>query len=150
MTFRIAIGSDHLGFNWKDTIAYILRRDGHDVWDVGCSSREMCDYPDYAEEVAVLVGRGDSERGILICGTGIGMSIAANKIKGVRAALCHDMNTAIMSRQHNDANVLCMANGCENIMGVLGCWMEHDFLGGSHQMRLDKIAAIEREERQFL
>ena len=140
---KIAIGSDHLGYNWQDTITYILRRDGHKVLDAGCHGSLMCDYPDYAKVVARSVSSGESECGILICGSGQGMAIAANKVKGVRAALCHDINTTALSRQHNDANVLCLANDCENMMGVVYCWLLTEFEGGAHQARLDKIAELE-------
>src|SRR5437870_4029987 len=106
---KIVVGSDHRGFEAKQRLAESLRRQGHEVVDVGTQGRDSVDYPDYAFEVARAVGEGRAERGILICGTGIGMCIAANKVRNVRAAPCHDSITAEMSRRHNDANVLCLS-----------------------------------------
>ena len=106
---KIAIGSDHRGLEVRRRIAALLHQLGHEVLDVGVEGRDSCDYPDYAFQVATAVNDGRVERGILICGTGIGMCIAANKVTGVRAAPCHDSITAEMSRRHNDANLLCLS-----------------------------------------
>src|SRR5690242_19263349 len=106
---KIAIGSDHRGFDAKRHLVSLLQQFGHEVLDVGPDSRDSVDYPDYAFQVARAVSEGRVERGVLIDGTGIGMCIAANKVHGVRAAPCHDSITAEMSRRHNDANVLCLS-----------------------------------------
>ncbi len=106
---KIAIGSDHRGFDVKKRLVALLQKHGHEVFDLGTQSGDSCDYPDYAFKVAVEVGEGRCARGILLCGTGLGMCIAANKVKNVRAAPCHDRITAEMSRRHNDANVLCLS-----------------------------------------
>ena len=146
---KIAIGSDHRGFEVKRRIVALLRQLGHDVLDVGPESRESVDYPDYALQVGTAVSDGRVERGILICGTGIGMCIAANKVKGVRAAPCHDSITAEMSRRHNDANVLCLSAdllGEELIDRMVRIWLETEFEGGRHARRVEKIQRIERGE----
>ena len=109
MAMKVSIGSDHRGIDQRATIADAIESAGHDVDDRGTDSTEACDYPDVAADVARHVSAGQSDRGVLICGTGIGVSIAANKIPGVRAAVCHSLHTVEMSRRHNDANVLCMA-----------------------------------------
>jgi ribose 5-phosphate isomerase B len=143
---RIGIGSDHRGFEAKRRIKSQLQGMGHDVVDVGTDSRDSVDYPDMAFEVAKAVGAGQVERGILICGTGIGMAIAANKIHGVRAAPCHDSITAEMSRRHNDANVLCLSAdllGEELIDRMVRIWLETAFEGGRHARRVEKITRIE-------
>jgi ribose 5-phosphate isomerase B len=144
---RIAIGSDHRGFEAKRRIKSQLQSMGHDVTDVGTDSRDSVDYPDLAFEVAKAIGAGQVERGILICGTGIGMAIAANKIHGVRAAPCHDSITAEMSRRHNDANVLCLSAdllGEELIDRMVRIWLETAFEGGRHARRVEKIMHIEK------
>ncbi len=139
---KIAIGCDHGGFELKERIRALLETLGHDVEDVGCYSPESVDYPDQAKAVTGLVGSGQCERGILICGTGIGMSIVANRVQGIRAALCHEIYTARMSRLHNDANVLCMGG---RVIGValaeemVKVWLETPFEGGRHARRLGMI-----------
>jgi ribose 5-phosphate isomerase B len=146
---KIAIGSDHRGFDVKRRIVTILHELGHQVLDVGPASRESVDYPDYAFEVATAVSTGRVERGILICGTGIGMCIAANKVRGVRAAPCHDSITAEMSRRHNDANVLCLSAdllGEELIERMVRIWLETEFEGARHARRVDKITRFEAEQ----
>ena len=143
---KIAIGSDHRGFEAKTRIVSILHQLGHEVLDAGPQVRECVDYPDFAFEVAKAVGENRAERGILICGTGIGMCIAANKVRGVRAAPCHDCITAEMSRRHNDANVLCLSAdllGEELIDRMVRNWLETPFDGGRHARRVDKIARFE-------
>jgi ribose 5-phosphate isomerase B len=146
---KIAIGSDHRGFDAKRRLLPLLRQMGHDVVDVGPVGNDSVDYPDYAYEVAKRVSEGRVDRGILICGTGIGMCIAANKVKGVRAAPCHDSITVEMSRRHNDANVLCLSAdllGDELIGRIVRLWLETDFEGGRHARRVEKIKRIEADQ----
>jgi ribose 5-phosphate isomerase B len=143
---KIAIGSDHRGFDAKYRIARLLRDLKHEVIDVGPEGNTSVDYPDFAFQVAQNVGTGRAERGILICGTGIGMCIAANKVAGVRAAPCHDSITAEMSRRHNDANVLCLSAdllGEELIERMVKLWLETPFEGGRHARRVAKIIQFE-------
>jgi ribose 5-phosphate isomerase B len=143
---KIAIGSDHRGFEVKKRIATLLQDMGHEVFDVGPHGSESVDYPDYAFQVGRAVVEGRADRGILTCGTGIGMCIAANKVHGVRAAPCHDSITAEMSRRHNDANVLCLSAdllGNELIDRMLQIWLETEFEGGRHARRVEKIARFE-------
>ena len=143
---KIAIGSDHRGYDVKRRVALVLQKLGHEVLDVGPSSRDSVDYPDFAFQVAQAVGDGRVERGILICGTGIGMCIAANKVRNVRAAPCHDSITAEMSRRHNDANVLCLSAdllGEELIERMVRIWLETEFEGGRHARRVEKITRFE-------
>jgi ribose 5-phosphate isomerase B len=145
---KIAIGSDHRGFEVKQRILTALQHLGHEVLDVGPNRRESVDYPDYAFQVATAVGEGRVDRGVLICGTGIGMCIAANKVHGVRAAPCHDSITAEMSRRHNDANVLCVSAdllGDEVIDRMVRIWLETEFEGGRHARRVEKITRFENE-----
>lgn len=145
---RIAIGSDHRGYETKSRIVERLRRDNHEVIDQGTDCEESVDYPDFAAAVAHSVAGGESDRGILICGTGLGMCIAANKVAGVRAAPCHDALTAEMSRRHNDANVLCLSSdmlGDRVINSMVDIWLETEFEGGRHARRLEKIAELEKE-----
>jgi ribose 5-phosphate isomerase B len=146
---KIAIGSDHRGFEAKRRVLAFLKQFGHEVIDVGAPGPESVDYPDFAFQVANRVSTGEVERGILICGTSIGMCIAANKVKGVRAAPCHDSITAEMSRRHNDANVLCLSAdllGEELIDRMVRIWLATDFEGGRHARRVEKITKIEREQ----
>src|SRR5437870_4688652 len=143
---KIVVGSDHRGFEAKQRLAESLRRQGHEVVDVGTEGNNSVDYPDYAFEVARAVGDGRAERGILICGTGIGMCIAANKVRGVRAAPCHDSITAELSRRHNDSNVLCLSAdllGEELIERMIRIWLETPFEAGRHARRVDKITKYE-------
>jgi ribose 5-phosphate isomerase B len=148
---KIAIGSDHRGFDAKRHLVSLLQQLGHDVTDVGPQTRDSVDYPDYAFQVARAVSDGQVERGILICGTGIGMCIAANKVHGVRAAPCHDSITAEMSRRHNDANVLCLSADLlsEELMErMVRIWLDTAFEGGRHARRVDKIARFEGQAEQ--
>ncbi len=145
---RIAIGADHRGYAIREQVVEVVKRLGHEIVDVGAFSPEAVDYPDVAAEVARLVGRGEVDRGILICGTGLGMCIAANKIAGVRAAPCHDETTTEMSRRHNDANVLCLSAdllGRRLIERMIEIWLNRPFEGGRHARRVDKITEIERQ-----
>jgi ribose 5-phosphate isomerase B len=144
----IAIGSDHRGYESKTRIVSILNQLGHEVHDVGPHSRDSVDYPDFAFEVARAVSEGRADRGILICATGIGMCIAANKVHNVRAAPCHDCITAEMSRRHNDANVLCLSAdllGEELIDRMVRIWLETPFEGGRHARRVEKITRFENQ-----
>ncbi len=144
---RIAIASDHRGSDVKRRIFALLQHLGHQMQDLGPEGRDSVDYPDFAFEVAQLVKNGQADRGILICGTGIGMTIAANKVSGVRAAPCHDSITAEMSRRHNDANVLCLSAdllGEELIDRMVHIWLTTDFEGGRHARRVEKIAKYEQ------
>jgi ribose 5-phosphate isomerase B len=142
---RIAIGGDHRGLNLKQLIIELVTGMGHDCEDFGTYTPESVDYPDIAKKVSEAVAKGDFERGILLCDTGIGMSIAANKIKGIRAALCHDAFSAQRARQHNDANVLCLAagEGLGSADKTIETFLTTDFEGGRHERRLDKIRAME-------
>jgi ribose 5-phosphate isomerase B len=139
---RIAIGSDHRGFALKGVFSNHLRKSGREVLDFGCSSEDSVDYPDFALQVAQAVARRRANLGILICSSGIGMSITANKVRGVRAALCFNELMAARSRQHNDANVLCL--GADYIsrrkaLATLDAWLSAEFEGGRHKRRLNKI-----------
>ncbi len=148
---RIAIGSDHRGYSIRPKIVAFLKNMGHEVIDVGTFSQSPVDYPDVAEAVAKKVSSGEVDRGILFCGTGLGMCIAANKIQGVRAVPCHDDLTAEMSRRHNDANILCLSAdllGERLITRIVEVWLNTPFEGGRHARRVEKIAAIEKEIKE--
>lgn len=144
----IALGADHAGFALKEDLKAWLAGQGHAVVDFGTDSLESVDYPDYAGRVADAVRRGQAARGVLVCGTGIGMTIVANKVPGIRAAVCIDPYTAQMSREHNDVNVLALAGRLTPrpaAVEILEVWLKTDFAGGRHARRLEKIAALERE-----
>lgn len=147
---RIAIGSDHAAFAMKAALCVYLRERGAEVVDVGTLDEgASVDYPDFAAEVAGRVSRGEVEQGVLVCGTGIGMSIVANKFPGVRAALVHDLHTARLAREHNDANVLCLGGRLlapALARDMVAEWLDRSF-EPRHQRRLDKIAVIERDLR---
>ena len=143
---KIAVGSDHGGIHLKNHIREYLTAKGIEVLDCGTYTEESTDYPDYAAKVCQAINTGEAERGILVCGTGIGISIAANKIKGIRAALCHETYTAKMSREHNNANVLAMGGrttGFEIADEIVRTWMKTEFAGGRHERRVNKIMALE-------
>ena len=146
---KIAVGSDHAGFRLKEEILKRLQEDIYDFRDFGTFSEESVDYPDIALEVAKAVQSGEYDRGILICGTGIGIGIAANKMQGIRAALCHDTFSARASREHNDANILTMG---ERIVGpglaedIVGIWLKTGFAGGRHERRVQKITDFENSK----
>src|SRR5689334_19888965 len=147
---RIAIGSDHAGFSVKEIIRKYLESTGYTVNDMGTSSEESVDYPDYGKAVAERVISKQADLGIAVCGSGIGISIAANKVPGVRAALAHDVNTARLAREHNDANILALGGRIvtgEAAIAMVQVFLTTAYLGGRHQRRLDKITAIEKEER---
>ena len=144
---KVSIGSDHRGVEQRKIIASAIESAGHDVDDCGTYSTESCDYPDIAQTVATKVSGGESEMGVLICGTGIGMSMAANKIHGIRAAVCCDLDKARLSRQHNNANVLCLAGSgfdAAEYSELVTEWLSTEFEGGRHARRVDKIAEIEQ------
>ena len=146
MTMRLSLGSDHRGFELKSRIAAHLRTNGHSVRDFGCNSADSADYPDFAGLVAQSVATGNTDRGILVCGSGIGMSIAANKHNGVRAALCCSAELARRSRLHNDANVLCLGSDfidTVEAMKAVDLFISTAFEGGRHQRRLDIITKME-------
>jgi ribose 5-phosphate isomerase B len=143
---KIAIGSDHRGFDLKARLSEMLTSGGYDVVDIGAESTDSADYPDYAFPVAEMVASGKADRGILICGSGIGMSIAANKVRGVRAAFCRTIDEARMTRLHNDSNVLTLSETSmedPSIEDLIRVWLETPFEGGRHQRRIDKISSYE-------
>jgi ribose 5-phosphate isomerase B len=147
---KIAIGSDHRGFEAKQLIKAIVVQLGHECIDVGTNDNNPVDYPDQAYLAAMAVSNNEAERAILACATGLGMSIAANKIKGIRAALCHDELTAQISRDHNDANVLCLSGdqiGEVLLRKIVEVWLETEFSGGRHLRRVKKISIIEKGGR---
>jgi ribose 5-phosphate isomerase B len=143
---KVAIGSDHRGFEAKQQIKAIATELGHECVDFGTGDNSPVDYPDLAYVVANAVSRKEADRAILICATGIGMCMAANKVHGIRAALCHDELSAQISRDHNDANVLCLSGdqvGVVLLRKMVEVWLSTDFSGGRHERRVRKMAAIE-------
>ena len=145
---NIAIGSDHRGCDMKEYIKGLLEEHGHTHHDFGCYSQNAVDYPDVALEVAEAVVKGDYQLGVLICGTGIGMCIAANKVHGIRAAQCYDAFTAMRARLHNDAQVCCIAaeEGKAKVPAILEKFLTTEFEGGRHIARVNKIRAIEEKQ----
>jgi ribose 5-phosphate isomerase B len=140
---RVALGADHRGFALKQRLAAWLTAHGHQVLDFGPESADRVDYPDYAFKVADAVARRRAERGVLVCSTGVGMSIAANRVRGVRAALVSSIRLARLSREHNDANVLCLGadiTPAATALRILSVWLRTEFAGGRHARRLAKIA----------
>ena len=151
---KIAVGSDHRGFEAKQLIKTIVTQLGHECIDFGTGDSNPVDYPDLAYAVAMAVARKEAERAVLVCATGLGMSIAANKIKGIRAALCHDELSAQISRDHNDANVLCISSdqtGEVLLRKIVEVWLKTEFAGGRHLRRVNKVTAIEegRDPREI-
>ncbi len=147
----IALGADHAGWELKDALKAWLIERGHQILDFGTHSPESVDYPDYALLVAESVASGKAERGLLVCGTGIGMTMTANKVPGIRAALCFDRFMARMSREHNDANILALGGRLmdqELGLEILQMWLDTPFAGGRHARRVGKIAEIERRHLQ--
>ena len=139
---KVVIGSDHGGFHYKEAIIDYLKARNIEFVDIGTHTRESCDYPEIAQTLAKKVASGEFNRGILVCGTGIGMSIAANKIKGIRAALCGDTYSARVSRAHNNANVLCLGErviGEHLALDIVDIWLKTGFEGGRHKRRVDMI-----------
>lgn len=148
---RIAIGCDHRGFALKELIMPFLQNAGHSYQDFGCYNTDPVDYPNIAQEVGAAVASGNFDYGILICSTGIGMSIAANKIKGIRAALCCDVVAARRARQHNNANVLCLRGediGTESALEIVKTFFATGFEGGRHVQRVIKIRALEGDSSE--
>lgn len=149
---KIIMGSDHAGFSLKEEIKKYLSDTGIEITDVGTYSDESVDYPDYGSEVARKVSSGDFERGILVCGSGVGMAIVANKYPHVRAALVLDTDTARMSRKHNDTNIIALAGrktDHETAKAIVKIWLDTDFEGGRHSQRLNKIRTIEDSFHQI-
>ena len=143
---RIAIASDHGGYDLKEQVKAWLRELGHEAEDFGCHGRESCDYPDFGAAAARAVASGQCERGVVICTTGIGISITANKVRGIRCALCGDPWSAEMTRRHNDANMLAMGAGVVGPLlarRIVETFLTTEFEGGRHQRRVDKITAVE-------
>lgn len=143
---RIAIGSDHAGLAMKDSIGDHLAKQGHDVIDEGTNSEESVDYPDYARAVAGKVGSGVADRGVLVCGSGVGMAIAANKVAGVRAAACYTVELARLSRQHNNTNVLSLGERLIDdalSVEIVDAWLETEFEAGRHERRVRKIMDLD-------
>lgn len=148
---RISVASDHRGFQIKEQIVELLRSKGHTVDDAGTCGPESVDYPDFAAIVARKISAAEADRGILICGTGIGMAIAANKFKGVRAAPCTDEVTAEISRRHNDLNVLCLSAdlvSARTAERMIETWINTEFEGGRHLRRIEKIGELEQAQRE--
>ena len=144
---KIAVANDHRGMETKEQIKAIVTELGHQCIDFGVSGEEPADYPDLAYAAATAVSNKEVDRAILVCGTGIGMSIAANKVKGIRAALCYDELNARISREHNDSNVLCLSGdllGSQVLRKMVESWLTTKFSGGRHKRRVDKIKAIEQ------
>jgi ribose 5-phosphate isomerase B len=145
---KIAIGNDHAAFEMKNEIREYLEGKGYEVLDVGCHSGDRVDYPDYAEKIGNAVVSGEADLGIAICGTGVGMSIAVNKIRGIRAVCCSEPYSAKLSRQHNDSNVLCFGArviGPELAKMIVDEWLGASFLGAHHSARVEKIKALENK-----
>ncbi len=147
---KIAMGNDHAAVEMKQEIMAYLREKGYEVLNLGTDSSESCDYPLYGEKVGQAVASGEADLGIAICGTGIGISLAANKVPGIRAAVCSEPYSAKLSRMHNDTNVLCFGArvvGTELAKMIVDEWLSAEFLGGRHQRRVDMIMAIEKEAK---
>lgn len=145
---RIAIGADHAGFELKSAVGALLERDGHEVEDVGTDSTESVDYPDFAAAAAELVAGGEADRAVIVCGSGVGVSIVANKLEGIRAVNAHDPDEAEMSRRHNDANVLTLSGARLSPAAaepIVERFLGTGFDGGRHARRVERIAAIEHE-----
>jgi ribose 5-phosphate isomerase B len=143
---KVAIGSDHGGFDLKDAVSAAIKELGHEVIDLGVYDRTSVDYPDFAAKVAEAVVTKTCEQGVLICGTGIGMSIAANKVPGIRAALCNEVFSAQMAREHNDANILCLGArvvGPGVAQEIVRAYFSSNFAGGRHANRVAKLNALD-------
>jgi ribose 5-phosphate isomerase B len=146
---RIAVGSDHAGFSLKEKVVPLLERAGHEIVDVGTNSDESTDYPRFAAEAARMVSEGEAERAVVVCGSGVGVSIVANKLEGVRAVNAHDAEEAEMSRRHNDANVLALAGRkieAEDAEAIVERFLDTEFEGGRHARRVGQIGSVERGE----
>lgn len=148
----IAIGCDHAAFAMKEDIKAYLAEKGHEVKDYGTFSPESCDYPLYGEKVARALAEGQAERGILICGTGVGISLAANKVPGIRAAVCSEPLTARLARQHNNAQIIAFGArivGPDTAKSIVDAFLEAEFLGGRHARRVGQIEEIEKKNREL-
>ena len=144
----IAIACDHGGYTLKQTVIAHLTEQGYEVKDFGCNSRDSCDYPDFGIPAAQAVASGSCEKGILICTTGIGMCITANKVHGIRCALCGDTVSASLTRQHNDSNMLAIGAGITGpnlALAIVDTWLNTAFVGGRHQRRIDKFMKLEEQ-----
>ncbi len=150
---KISLASDHAGFALKEQIAAALREQGHEIEDFGTTSEESVDYPDFAEPASREVASGAADKGVLVCGSGVGVSIAANKVDGVRAVHAHDPDEAELSRRHNNANVLTLGErttDADTALKIVDRFLSTDFEGGRHERRVEKITAIERHSAQAL
>ncbi len=148
---RIAIGNDHAAVELKEQILAYVQELGHDADNYGTDTLESCDYPEYGEKVARAVAEGRADCGILICGTGVGISIAANKVKGIRAAVCSDTATARLTKEHNNANIIAFGArivGAELAKEIVKAYLDAEFLGGRHEKRLALIDELEERERK--
>ena len=148
---KIAFGSDHVGLELKPTIMEYVKNLGYEVYDFGTKSNERTDYPIYGQKVGKAVASGDYDLGIVICGTGVGISLAANKIKGIRACVCSDCYSAKLSRMHNNTNVLAFGSrvvGTELAKMIVKNWLEAKYIGGRHERRVEELAAIESDDEQ--
>lgn len=146
---RVAIGADHAGYRYKELLAELLRESGHEVLDLGTDSEDSVDYPDYARAVAAAVAEDRAERGVLVCGSAVGVCIVANKVPGIRAGVCHDTYSAAQAVEHDDMNVLCLGErvvGIELARAVLRAFMAAEFSGEPrHRRRLEKLQRVESE-----
>ena len=145
---KIAVACDHGGFRLKNVLVEYLKDNGYEVEDFGCYSEESCDYPDYAGKAALAVAKGTCDKVIVVCGTGIGVSITANKVKGIRCALCHDVFSAKATLAHNDTNMLAMGQrviGEGLALEIVKAWLEGQYEGGRHDQRIAKMMAYEGE-----
>lgn len=143
---KLAIGSDHAGYEMKEGIKKYLEEKGYEVKDYGTNSTESCDYPEFGEKVGRAVASGECEEGVLVCGTGIGISLAANKVKGIRAAVCSEPVSARLAKQHNNANIIAFGArivGMEEAKGIVDAFLSAEFLGGRHEKRVNMISDIE-------
>src|SRR4051794_41395306 len=148
---RIAVGSDHAGFHLKEHVRHVLEAQGHEIVDVGTASPDSVDYPRYAEEASRLVAAGEADRAVLACGSGVGVSIVANKVAGVRAVNAHDASEAEMARRHNDANVVTLSGsrlGPEQADSIVATFLRTDFEGGRHARRVGQIVALETASKE--
>ena len=141
----IAIGCDHVGFELKNHVVEYLQQNGHSIKDFGTNSTERTDYPVFGHAVAKAVASGECEKGIVICGTGVGISVAANKVPGIRAVVCSEPYSALLSRRHNDTNVLAFGSrvvGCDLALMIVEAWLSGEFEGGSHKNRIESIENV--------
>ena len=151
MSFKVSVGCDHAGFPYKQLVIDAIKSLGHEVIDCGTNSADRVDYPDFGEAAARKVASGEAKYGVVICGSGIGISIAANKVHGIRCALCHDHLTAQLCRQHNNANMCSLGarlTGPDVATDIVKTFLTTEFEGGRHEQRIEKIHAIEKKESQ--